>query len=258
MTLDLHVVFEGKAYKSYQTKIPTSSVAMVDPINMQSYGGCVEVPVPCIEPLTTGANVLRDPSFDILPAGTGPNGNEIPVTLSGGGLQWPSEATGDATLITTPETTGWANTSGTGAYWTIAASNPFSGGRHARFAAGPFDSPRPLRVVGFVTCERWSTGRVPMSGRVAPGRNLTLTIRSMVDTGSPTFRLRFNFMMQTSGLFSTGIVDSALFTLTNGYAAYTHQATAPASTYYYWAEVRAGSGFGSKMWDVDHCQLSVI
>lgn len=213
---------------------------------------------PCTEALVYDSNILRDPSFDILPAGTGPGGDELPVTTSGGGLRWPSEASGTP-IFTAPESTGWCNEAGTDAQWKISTANPRTGTHHARQVLTSGTS-RRLRSVKFCTCLEWSTTRVPVSGRVEAGAAVTFSVYAMADatTGTPRMRLRLHFVMQTSGLFSTGAspYDLAAQNLTTSYAQLSHTVVAPAASFYFYASLYVTNSFGRTI-DVDDTVLEV-
>lgn len=214
----------------------------------------------CVEPLVIGSNVLRDPGFElhIGKTGGGPDGDEIPNTLSGGGLNWPSELIGAAS-ITASEASGWVNKTGTGAFWKLSTANPDSGAYHARIIAPA--APRKLGALGFLTCEPLSTTRVPVSGRVSGGSLVTFSVRSMADatTGTPKIRLELHFLQNAGGLPGASNEDpyqSALFNLTTSYATYTFSAMAPALSYFYHAHVLISSATGRTI-DVDNGITSI-
>ena len=161
--------------------------------------------------------------------GGGPNGDEVPYTLSAGGLYWPSD---NSKLSEWSYLGGWHHYPGFGSagqFWKISSTSPRSGTYNLRWSAT--GSPRYVRAFGFQLCWLASTDYVPVAAKVSPDDFIKFSFWAKVSSGTPTINMRLLFTKGDVGLTSTGIVSDSE-TMGTSYAQHSIEAFAPADTVY--------------------------
>lgn len=211
-------------------------------------------PLTCTEPLIYGSNILLDPSFEqhIAVTGGGPNGDEVPYTLSGGGLYWPSSNNKVSKLFSSGwNGTGWCHIPGAAGgtpFWYIDVDNPHSGIFHlkATTPASAGGALRGFRTVGFVECRKLSTDNVPLSARINPGDLAVWSFYAMDDNASGGFfDSRLRFLLGVPGLTEVFTATLVVSDIAATYTQYTISAFAPEGSYYLWADTTSWGGFGN-------------
>jgi hypothetical protein len=244
---DVRVLFTGEAFKGYDHVYPQ---VRTGPLEFELYN-CDVVSVRCEqmcveEPYLAGG----DGGLELHKSVTGTN--EIPYTLSGGGVYRPSgEKYPDWTYGG-----GWIQTPGFGSagqFWEVDTVNPLGGSSHLRWAAT--GSPRILMWFGFQLCWLASTGYVPVSAVVGPGNSVSFSVYAMASAGTPTLRMRLHFLKHEAGLPEAASITVEDKTLSSTYTKYTISAVAPAGSAYLRADILPLSG--SIVYDVDDSVLDI-
>ena len=178
---------------------------------------------PCTEPYVKGANILRDPGFELHLSNTGKT--EIPeLSSSWATLTWQDTTTPDPSLI------GWANTAyvagGSVTAWDISDAGEETGSYSARMVGNTL-APH-LAVIGLVGC---SDGEF-YSARCEPGDYTRVACRGIVDStsGTPNVLIAMEWYAADGSFIDSA--DLADTPLTTSYATYETDGFAPATSYY--------------------------
>ena len=217
---------------------------------------------PCTEPIVYGANILRDPGFELHLANTGggPQGDELPswyysddgtTPLKGndGVLHWSNGAVADSSL------SGWFQSLSTAgfagqtyeykAHWFVSDADPHSGTYHLKSGPGILGMSPDLRIksvlmLGVRAC--YGTGGDNYgrfySARVEPGDYVGISTwakQTEIDGGTPLIDLTFYWHDSAGTQIGSSFLGNT--TLTTSYAQYAHSAFAPPSTSFVLAEI---------------------
>ena len=194
---------------------------------------------PCVEPYITGANILKDPGFELqLSNFGGGEGSEIPQFASFSSYtlpyEWEDGSSAGLSTFWSQRKTG-AGFAGTDRYWQASTTNPRTGTYHARLAMGtgtPINQGQTLVCSQIMHCA-WQTDAIDLaSAIVVPGDFIRFGAWISVNdiTDAPRMLLEVDCTDDTWTFGGTTASFYEDFTLAVGYNYYEVSGFVPATT----------------------------